>query len=264
MPDYNDDYFSGAIRRWHEISYNDFSSFLLENIPPSIESALDLGCGDGFYGKLLKERASRLVGCDGSVTASNAPLIREYYDRFLLVDIEKASPEDFREKFDLIFSTEVIEHLSDYKKLIRLAYLLLNRNGTLIITTTTYYLYIFYYLVYSDSFKLSALFEFVAGLVDEAAASDFIRRMWMLTGGHHHGFIRSRLLHSIRLEGFLINAVRYANVQPTFPTDGLDTKKMNKATKFLLKGFGRATNSFCRKRGMYGPNILISAKKQQP
>ena len=62
--EYDDEYFEGAIQYWHKISSAAFSSFLLENVPKSLNSALDLGCGDGFYGELLKKRASRLVGCD--------------------------------------------------------------------------------------------------------------------------------------------------------------------------------------------------------
>lgn len=257
--EYNDEYFAGAIQYWHKISFPEFSSFLLDNIPASVESALDLGCGDGFYGELLKKRASRLVGCDSSKTVTISSLRKKYYDRFILADIGEAIPGDVAEKFDLIFSTEVIEHLRDYKRLIRLAYQLLNHGGKLILTTTTYYLYLFYYLVYSDPFKPGALTEFATGLFNEKAASNFIRYMWTLTGGHYHGFMRKRFLKSLKDEGFLINAVRYANVQPVFPVENLGNK--SRLSRFFLKGVGKAINGFCKKSGIYGPNILVSASK---
>ena len=257
--EYNDEYFAGAIQYWHKISFPEFSSFLLDNVHAYLESALDLGCGDGFYGGLLKKRASRLVGCDSSKTAKSSSSIKKYYDRFILKDIEEAIPGDFAERFDLIFTSEVIEHLRDYKELIRLAYQLLNHGGKLILTTTTYYLYLFYYLIYSDPFKPGALTEFAAGLFNEKAASNFVRYLWTLTGGHHHGFMRKRFLKSIEDEGFVINAVRYANVQPVFPVENLGNRI--RLSQFFLEHFGKVINGFCKKSGIYGPNILISASK---
>jgi len=257
--EYNGEYFAGAMQYWHKISFPEFSSFFLDNVPESLESVLDLGCGDGFYGELLKKKASRLVGCDSSETVRSSSLGNRYYDKFIFIDIEDTIPGDVAEKFDLIFSSEVIEHLKDYKKLIRLAYQLLNRGGKLILSTTTYYLYLPYYLVYADPLKPGALTEFAAGLSNERAASNFVRYLWALTGGHHHGFVRKRLLKSIKDEGFLINAVRYANVQPVFPVENLGNR--NRALRVLLKGIGKAANSFCRKSGIYGANILVSANK---
>jgi SAM-dependent methyltransferase len=259
--EYEDQYFAEAIKNWHKISYPTFSLFLLDNISEFVESALDLGCGDGFYGKLLKERAFRLVGCDSSKTAGILSSRNPYYDRFIFKNIEEGNPGDIGETFDLIFTSEVIEHLRDYRKLIRFAYRLLNNGGKFILTTTTYYLYLFYYLIYSDPFKPKALAEFAAGLVNEDRASAFVRHMWTLTGGHHHGFMRKRFLKSIEDEGFIIKAVRYANVQPVFPIENMRNK--SKLYGFFLNSIGKSINGFFKRSGIYGPNILVAARKER-
>jgi hypothetical protein len=101
--------------------------------------------------------------------------------------------------------------------------------------------------------------EFATGLFNEKAASNFVRYMWTITGGHHHGFMRKRFLKSLKDEGFLINAVHYANVQPVFPVENLGNK--SRLSLFFLEHFGKAINDFCKRSGIYGPNILISASK---
>ena len=259
--EYDDQYFAEAIQRWHKISYPTFSLFLLDNIPEFVESALDLGCGDGFYGKLLKRRTTRLVGCDSSKAAGILSSTNPYYDRFIFENIEEGDPHIVGETFDLIFSSEVIEHLRDYRKLIRFAYRLLNDGGKFILTTTTYYFYLFYYLIYSEPFQPMALTEFAAGLFNEERASAFVRHMWSLTGGHHHGFMRKRFLRSIEDEGFVIKAVRYANVQPVFPIENM--RNAGKLHGYFLKGVGKAINGFFKRSGIYGPNILVAARKER-
>ena len=81
-----------------------------------IESALDVGCGEGFTLNKLSENkiGKRLEGIDFQKTAID--LGRKFHPNLVLKqgDIYKLPYED--NSFDLVMATEVLEHLEDPKK----------------------------------------------------------------------------------------------------------------------------------------------------
>jgi SAM-dependent methyltransferase len=82
------------------------------NIGPSV-TALDLGCGHGMIGGELSESGCQVVFADESNW-----LLPEYRDADLrIIDIEK---DDVRSlgRFDLVISSNVLEHISDPRLLI--------------------------------------------------------------------------------------------------------------------------------------------------
>jgi 2-polyprenyl-6-hydroxyphenyl methylase/3-demethylubiquinone-9 3-methyltransferase len=109
---------------------------LLSHLPAG-SSVLDLGCGNGTFLALFRDRGWKLYGTDFSPTGiaiaqQNFPEIQ-----FFLAD--STSPAgDILERVgpvDLILSTEVIEHLYDPRGFLRNAHQLLKPGGTLILST---------------------------------------------------------------------------------------------------------------------------------
>lgn len=97
---------------------------------------LDVGCGDGTLGMLLKERADsvRAVGCDLSEGA--VEYSRPWYDKVFQVNIEE---DDLREKagedgFDYVICVEVIEHVMHPGAALTKCKELLSPNGYLIVS----------------------------------------------------------------------------------------------------------------------------------
>ncbi len=77
-------------------------------IPDNCERILDLGCGDGLYGKFLKQKTKYLIGVDKNPELVNLCKLLPYYDEVHLKDIY---PFSYETKFTVIWASEIIEHL---------------------------------------------------------------------------------------------------------------------------------------------------------
>jgi 2-polyprenyl-3-methyl-5-hydroxy-6-metoxy-1,4-benzoquinol methylase len=124
-------------------------SYILNNVLETIEKnkeriVLDLGCGNGALVKILIAKGYQAYGTDASV--QGIKIAKESYpNNFELQDLSIDDlPTNFRElKFDTIVSTEVIEHLYDPRKYIKLCKsILLKNGGGEIILTTPYHGYL--------------------------------------------------------------------------------------------------------------------------
>jgi 2-polyprenyl-3-methyl-5-hydroxy-6-metoxy-1,4-benzoquinol methylase len=261
---YSDAYFA-ALERWHRLSYGVFSSFLSGAVAGKARRALDLGCGTGRYGPLLATLAERVDGCDIAQPALDGARATGAYDRLFLADLSSEVNPLPVAAYDLIFCTEVIEHVADESRFARHVAEALSRGGLLVLTTTTYHLYVFYYWLYHEQRTFADYRDFFAGLAFDAPADRFVRKLWMLTGGHEHGFRRRRLLRALRRAGLTIEASSYANVQPVVPVDGLDEPGFQNRRGAGLAPWwrlaGRALNAGCRETGLYGPNVLVAARR---
>lgn len=263
---YTDAYFEGPMAAWHRLSLPTFAAFLWQAVggerPARI---LDLGCGDGAYGPVLAELGGAVDGCDGSEAALARARARGVYQRLVQADLAAPALPELSGPYELVFTTEVIEHLPDPDRFCRLAAGLLAPGGLLVLTTTTYHLYLFYYLLFAGPVRRRDLADFARGcLGDDEAGDRFVRTLWELTGGHEHGFRLRRLLACLRRAGFEIERRRYANVQPVFPLDGLDQPRFQdgrlRRMRPLLRFLGRGVNAFCRETGVYGANLMVAAR----
>lgn len=99
---------------------------------------LDIGCGNGYLCKILSENNVECVGIEPTPEAIDyaktfAPksqfYVRSCYDNPVNSDLGK---------FDVVISTEVIEHLYFPRKLVEFAKAHLKSNGVLILTTPDY------------------------------------------------------------------------------------------------------------------------------
>jgi ubiquinone/menaquinone biosynthesis C-methylase UbiE len=94
------------------------------------KSILDLGCGDGFFGKeLLDAGAADYTGIDGSqnmVDSATSSHVTEKAE-FLLGDLEKLNIEEA--KYDLITSRMALHYIEDLEAVIHVVYKGLKPGG---------------------------------------------------------------------------------------------------------------------------------------
>ncbi|MEJ2190691.1 MAG: class I SAM-dependent methyltransferase [Acidobacteriota bacterium] len=210
---YDSRYFE-ALENWHHLSQPEFGAFLRAAVKPGRERALDLGCGSGAWGERLAELACHVDGCDLAAAGLERARRTGHYEKLFTADLSQAENPLPEGHYDLVFTTEVIEHVPDYRLFCEHVAQALVPGGQLVLTTTTYHLYLFYYWLYHEDRRLRDYVDFALGCVFPRPADRFVRRLWMLTGGHEHGFRRHRLLRAIRAAGLRIERCRYAHPQP--------------------------------------------------
>ena len=97
---------------------------------------LDLGCGTG-YGSyyLAKSGAVRVVGVDNSAEAMRF-CRRRYSAKNLTFSVQDVCNLQFPDgDFDVVVAFELIEHLKDYRRMLKEARKVLARNGVLLVST---------------------------------------------------------------------------------------------------------------------------------
>lgn len=93
---------------------------------------LDLGCGDGFWSRKLARLGYQVTSVDHE----------KYYQNTQLVDLEKKLP--FPDQyFDLVWSTEVLEHLFTPASFVQEIKRILKPRGLLVLTTPNSYFWIY-------------------------------------------------------------------------------------------------------------------------
>lgn len=91
---------------------------LLELIPRSARTVLDVGCGAGRLGEALKARqGAEVVGIE--LDGHAAGLARGRLDRVLVGDVELTEPDLAPRSFDAVVCGDVLEHLRDPDRLLR-------------------------------------------------------------------------------------------------------------------------------------------------
>ncbi|MFX0186787.1 MAG: class I SAM-dependent methyltransferase [Candidatus Hodarchaeota archaeon] len=98
----------------HEIMK--YYQFFLDNIDED-SKILDIGCGNGYLTKKLAQKARKVIGID--IDKKNIDFAKKYYnnENILYINCE-VSKYDFKEKFDYVIMSNVLEHIEDRKKLL--------------------------------------------------------------------------------------------------------------------------------------------------
>jgi ubiquinone/menaquinone biosynthesis C-methylase UbiE len=108
-------------------------TFLLAEVRPG-ERALDLGCGAGEFTALLAEAGASVVGVDVAEAALARARAQHSELDFLLAPIEGPLPlED--NAVDLVWCSEVIEHVADTARWLSEVRRVLAPRGRLLLTT---------------------------------------------------------------------------------------------------------------------------------
>jgi 2-polyprenyl-3-methyl-5-hydroxy-6-metoxy-1,4-benzoquinol methylase len=162
-------------------------SYLLKHLRvilgPTQGTILDLGCGNGAIARALITEGYDVYGVDASatgITIANA----EIPGRFFVLDVSAGQlPTELASKnFDVVISTEVIEHLYDPRGFIAFARKILVNGGEFIVSTP-----------YHGYFKSLALA--ITGKLD-----DHFTVLW--DGGHIKFFSRKTLEQMLIEQGF--------------------------------------------------------------
>ena len=107
---------------------------VIKSLPANVNSALDLGCGDGYLSYLMAKTGISVTSID--LSAHRLEKFKAQADRLKIRQIQGdiANVKLSAESFDLIVSSEVIEHIRDYEKVLKEAYRLLKIGGHFIVT----------------------------------------------------------------------------------------------------------------------------------
>lgn len=107
-------------------------------------AALDLGCGDGYWSEKLKAKGYKTISADQEREYPNVD--SDYrYDSMVPTDLEKELPFP-NNSFDLVWCSEVIEHLEKYRLAIAEIRRVLKPDGMYILTTPNSYFWLYYFL----------------------------------------------------------------------------------------------------------------------
>jgi len=109
-----------------------FMTEQLAQVPPP-RAALEIGCGDGFFSAALAERGCTVTGIDLSAEGIAKAQRRVPAAKFLQHDL--ANPLPFADKvFEVIWCSEVLEHLFAPLSVLEQAYRVLRPGGRMLIT----------------------------------------------------------------------------------------------------------------------------------
>ncbi|MGR3178631.1 MAG: methyltransferase domain-containing protein, partial [Candidatus Anammoxibacter sp.] len=112
---------------WWNVVYDDRYDFFEQNLPKDRRKILDIGCGPGFFLKRGKDRGWDCLGVEPSkVAAEYASMLGV---KVLNIFLEDTDFEKKKERFDVIYLSEVLEHIPDPTALCRAVYSLLDNGG---------------------------------------------------------------------------------------------------------------------------------------
>lgn len=132
-----------ALKKNKEYSNRYVQQIKNPEIPPEIDeiletkkikSLIDLGCGDGIFIHALKRKYPKLkiVGIDISERRIKGLKKKFPNDKFYCRDVCNTK---LKEKFDFVYSSQVLEHVESDKKMINEMKKLLKNNGTLFVSS---------------------------------------------------------------------------------------------------------------------------------
>jgi SAM-dependent methyltransferase len=124
---------SGAAAQGVERSawyYNQARPEVAALVPPSCRRVLEVGCGEGELGSLLRARGHHVTGLELLPHAAERARCR--LDRVVTADVERDGLPFSPESFNAIIFADVLEHLVDPWRVLREAVKLLDDDGVVV------------------------------------------------------------------------------------------------------------------------------------
>ena len=118
----------------YQFKHSPYSSHrqIIDYIRKPNASVLDVGCGQGLLAETLtKERGASVVGID----VVHPSRVRAQFDEYVQVDLENIDELKLGRTFDYVILGDVVEHLRDPVKLLKLTRRCLKPDGRLIVST---------------------------------------------------------------------------------------------------------------------------------
>ncbi len=112
------DHFDGHLVQALKYNVPDTMVTLLSPYAANKFKVLDIGCGTGLMGKLLKPFASRIVGVDLSKEMLSKAELTSAYDELLLCDVLELL-DQCKENFDLVVSADVFIYIGELSNIFR-------------------------------------------------------------------------------------------------------------------------------------------------
>ena len=117
----------------HQDKYDDKPRMdLMDLIPESCDHILEIGCGTGATGSVIKGKNPDLTYVGLEIDEQAARIAGTRLNKVLTVDIEKVHPDQLnfeKESFDLIIAADVLEHLYDPWRVMHFLRGFLKKNG---------------------------------------------------------------------------------------------------------------------------------------
>jgi SAM-dependent methyltransferase len=136
MRDYYEELWGGLADRLDPPDLELRTRFLNGEVRPG-DRALDLGCGTGGFTALLAEAGAQVIGADVAQAALTRAQERHPGLDFRLVPIDGPLPFEGC-RFDLVWSSEVIEHVADTARWLSEVRRVLAPGGRLLLTTPSH------------------------------------------------------------------------------------------------------------------------------
>ena len=271
--EYDETYYEN-LEDWTRVSFPVISELCLANSPRFAERGLDLGSGKGVYYTVLKKFCRDVAAVD--ISQDSLKDVRNMgHSGAVCADASLLPFKD--DSFDYVFSTEVLEHIDNYRNLIQESFRILTQGGKVFFTTTAYsrYGYRFFQASIKDIYLrrmkigkfLKSARNYIAGFKDRQSYQAFImEEIFEPLGGHYHGFFGPKIADDFTSAGY--SDVQFGCFHAENPikllAGGKIRPNVSMTKKIFLFPFAvsiRTLNYIIPKLGGYKSNIYISAVK---
>lgn len=159
---------------------------LLKFVPTAITSALDIGCGAGNFGRMLKNQLNVEVwGIEPD--KKSATIAESVLDKVIIDVFDAESLKKLDRKFDVIFFNDVLEHVPDPDWALRNCHQLLNPGGVIVASLPNMRFYtVINELLFEQDFKYQD-----SGIMDKTHLRFFTKKSMMRLFNENGYHIRS-------------------------------------------------------------------------